>query len=75
MSSSSPTTQTALPQGSPAWQKQAQLARLLSWLSLIYMAAEGAIAVAAAIVAGSVALLSAGDLRGAGCGGHRRRGP
>ena len=60
MSSSSPATQTALPQGSPAWQKQAKLARLLSWLSLIYMAAEGAIAVAAAIIAGSVALLGFG---------------
>lgn len=60
MSSSSPTTQTALPQGSPAWQKQAKLARLLSWLSLIYMAAEGAIAVTAAIIAGSVALLGFG---------------
>ena len=60
VSSSSPTTQTALPQGSPAWQKQAKLARLLSWLSLIYMAAEGAIAVTAAIIAGSVALLGFG---------------
>jgi divalent metal cation (Fe/Co/Zn/Cd) transporter len=58
--SSSPSTTVVLPQGSPAWQRQARLARLLSWLSLVYMAAEGAIAVAAAIVAGSVALLGFG---------------
>ena len=60
LSSASPTTQTALPPGSPAWQRQAKLARLLSWLSLIYMAAEGAIAVTAALIAGSVALLGFG---------------
>ena len=35
-------------------------ARLLSWLSLAYMAAEGAIAITAAVVAGSVALLGFG---------------
>ncbi len=28
MSSTSPTTQTALPQGSPGWKRQARLARL-----------------------------------------------
>lgn len=60
MSSTSPATQTALPQGSPGWKRQAGLARLLSWLSLVYMAAEGAIAVTAAIIAGSVALLGFG---------------
>lgn len=60
MSLSSPTTQPVLEQGSPAWQRQARLARLLSWLSLFYMAAEGTIAVAAALIAGSVALLGFG---------------
>jgi divalent metal cation (Fe/Co/Zn/Cd) transporter len=60
VSSSSPTTTQPLPQDSPAWQRQARLARLLSWLSLVYMAAEGAIAVTAAIIAGSVALLGFG---------------
>ncbi len=60
MSSTSPTTHTALPQGSPGWKRQARLARLLSWLSLVYMAAEGAIAVTAAIIAESVALLGFG---------------
>jgi divalent metal cation (Fe/Co/Zn/Cd) transporter len=42
------------------WQPAARRARLLSWLSLVYMAAEGTIAVIAAIVAGSVALLGFG---------------
>ena len=59
MSSASSTIQP-LEQGSPAWRRNARLARLLSWLSLVYMAAEGAIAVAAAIIAGSVALLGFG---------------
>jgi divalent metal cation (Fe/Co/Zn/Cd) transporter len=59
MSTSSPTTQP-LAQGSSAWQRQARLARMLSWLSLVYMAAEGAIAVTAALTAGSVALLGFG---------------
>jgi divalent metal cation (Fe/Co/Zn/Cd) transporter len=35
-------------------------AKVLSWLSLAYMAAEGAIAITAALVAGSVALLGFG---------------
>jgi divalent metal cation (Fe/Co/Zn/Cd) transporter len=42
------------------WQRAARRARLLSWLSLVYMAAEGAIAIIAAILAGSVALLGFG---------------
>src|SRR2546423_3545464 len=42
------------------WQRAARQARLLSWLSLLYMAAEGALAVTAAILAGSVALLGFG---------------
>lgn len=42
------------------WHRAARRARLLSWLSLIYMAAEGALAVIAAIIAGSVALLGFG---------------
>jgi len=43
-----------------AWQAAAKRARLLSWLSLGYMAAEGAIALVAAVIAGSVALLGFG---------------
>ena len=42
------------------WQQAARRARLLSWLSLGYMAAEGAIAIVAAVIAGSVALLGFG---------------
>jgi divalent metal cation (Fe/Co/Zn/Cd) transporter len=42
------------------WQRAARQARLLSWLSLAYMAAEGAIAITAAVIAGSVALLGFG---------------
>ncbi len=38
----------------------ARRARLLSWASLAYMAAEGAVAIAAGLVAGSVALLGFG---------------
>jgi divalent metal cation (Fe/Co/Zn/Cd) transporter len=42
------------------WHAAAGKAKLLSWLSLAYMAAEGAIALAAAALAGSVALLGFG---------------
>jgi divalent metal cation (Fe/Co/Zn/Cd) transporter len=42
------------------WQHAARRARLLARLSLAYMAAEGAIAIIAAILAGSVALLGFG---------------
>ncbi|MEV7184510.1 cation transporter [Kitasatospora sp. NPDC093102] len=43
-----------------AWHAAARKARLLSWLSLGYMAAEGAVAIIAAVLAGSVALLGFG---------------
>jgi divalent metal cation (Fe/Co/Zn/Cd) transporter len=43
-----------------SWQHAARQARLLSWLSLGYMSAEGAIAIIAAVIAGSVALLGFG---------------
>lgn len=43
-----------------AWHDAARRARLLSWMSLGYMAVEGAVAVVAALVAGSVALLGFG---------------
>jgi divalent metal cation (Fe/Co/Zn/Cd) transporter len=45
---------------SASWSRAARQARLLSWLSLAYMAAEGAIAIIAAAIAGSVALLGFG---------------
>ena len=44
----------------PGWHRAARQARLLSWLSLAWMAAEGAIAIIAAVIAGSVALLGFG---------------
>ncbi len=43
-----------------AWHQAASRARLLSWLSLAYMTAEGVIAIVAAVLAGSVALLGFG---------------
>ncbi|HEX7662186.1 MAG TPA: cation transporter [Pseudonocardiaceae bacterium] len=42
------------------WHRAARQARLLSWLSLGYMAAEGTIGIIAAVLAGSVALLGFG---------------
>jgi hypothetical protein len=49
-----------LERGSPAWRRAASHARWLSWASLVYMAAEGAIGITAAILVGSVALLRLG---------------
>lgn len=49
-----------LPPGSLEWQHAAHRARRMSWLSLLYMGLEGAVAVIAAVVAGSVALLGFG---------------
>jgi divalent metal cation (Fe/Co/Zn/Cd) transporter len=49
-----------LEHGSLAWHRAARRAKRLAWLSLLYMGLEGAAAVAAAIVAGSVALLGFG---------------
>jgi hypothetical protein len=45
---------------SPEWLRLARRAKLLSWASLAYMAAEGAIAIVAGIVAGSIALIGFG---------------
>ena len=51
---------TGLAAGSADWLKLAALARLLSWLTLAWMGIEGGVAIAAAVVAGSVALLGFG---------------
>jgi divalent metal cation (Fe/Co/Zn/Cd) transporter len=48
------------PVRSSDWLRAARHARWLSWLSLAWMGAEGAIAVTAGVLAGSVALLSFG---------------
>ncbi len=42
------------------WRAAARNARLLAWFSLGYMAVEGMVAIVAAVVAGSVALLGFG---------------
>ena len=55
-----PAGTAVLEHGSAAWWRAASQARWLSWASLVYMAAEGAIAIIAAVLAGSVALLGLG---------------
>jgi divalent metal cation (Fe/Co/Zn/Cd) transporter len=45
---------------SPDWLHAASRARALSWLSLVWMGAEGAIAITAGILAGSIALIGFG---------------
>jgi divalent metal cation (Fe/Co/Zn/Cd) transporter len=45
---------------SAEWVRVARRARMLSWLSLAWMGAEGAIAIAAGILAGSIALVGFG---------------
>jgi divalent metal cation (Fe/Co/Zn/Cd) transporter len=42
------------------WLRAARRARMLSWLSLVWMGAEGAIAITAGILAGSIALIAFG---------------
>jgi len=44
----------------PEWLRAAKRARALSWLSLAWMGAEGAIAITAGITAGSIALIGFG---------------
>jgi divalent metal cation (Fe/Co/Zn/Cd) transporter len=46
--------------GSADWLRLARTARILSWLTLAWMAVEGGIAIGAAMAAGSVALLGFG---------------
>jgi divalent metal cation (Fe/Co/Zn/Cd) transporter len=45
---------------SKAWLRAARRARLLSWISLVWMGAEGAIAILAGVLAGSIALVAFG---------------
>lgn len=45
---------------SPQWLSAARRAKALSWLSLAWMSAEGAIAITAGIAAGSIALIGFG---------------
>ena len=46
--------------GSAEWLHMAAWARRLSWISLLWMSAEGAIAIVAGVLAGSVALIGFG---------------
>jgi hypothetical protein len=46
--------------GGPSWLRLAQLAKLLSWLTLAWLGIEGAIGVAAGVLAGSIALVAFG---------------
>jgi divalent metal cation (Fe/Co/Zn/Cd) transporter len=50
----------AAPIARSEWLRLASRAKLLSWLSLAYMAVEGGVAVAAGVAAGSVALVGFG---------------
>ena len=43
-----------------SWHEAARKARLLSWISLAWMGLEGAVAITAGVLAGSIALLSFG---------------
>ncbi|MGA9370856.1 MAG: cation transporter [Solirubrobacterales bacterium] len=51
---------TARPEPSADWLRAARRARGLSWLSLVWMSAEGAIAISAGVLAGSIALVGFG---------------
>ena len=42
------------------WLRAARRAKQLSWLSLVWMGAEGAIAITAGVLAGSIALIGFG---------------
>jgi divalent metal cation (Fe/Co/Zn/Cd) transporter len=46
--------------GTPEWLRLARLARMLSWLTLGWLGVEAGVAIAAALIAGSVALLGFG---------------
>jgi len=48
------------PARSAEWLRAARYARGLSWLSLVWMGAEGAIAITAGLLAGSIALIGFG---------------
>ena len=55
-----PTVSTPAAQPSAEWLRAARRAKQLSWLSLIWMGLEGAIAITAGILAGSIALIGFG---------------
>lgn len=48
------------PARSDEWERAASRARLLSWISLVWMSIEGAVAITAGVLAGSIALMGFG---------------
>jgi divalent metal cation (Fe/Co/Zn/Cd) transporter len=48
------------PEPSAEWLRAASRARLLSWVSLVWMGLEGAVAITAGVLAGSIALVAFG---------------
>src|SRR5215218_3328496 len=50
----------ATPLRSEEWLRAARLTRLLSWLSLVWLGIEGAVAIVAGVMAGSIALIAFG---------------
>ena len=60
MNVSEPTIGPSVGARSDDWLRAAHRARLLSWISLAWMAAEGAIGVTAGVLAGSIALVAFG---------------
>jgi divalent metal cation (Fe/Co/Zn/Cd) transporter len=55
-----PVIRPASPARSAEWHAAARKARILSWISLVWMGAEGAIGITAGVLAGSIALISFG---------------
>ena len=55
-----PISGTAAPLRDADWQRAARMAVLLSWVSLLYMAVEGAVGVWQGVAAGSIALVAWG---------------
>ena len=55
-----PASQSSAPAEGERWLKLARRAKWLSWFSLVWMGGEGAVAILAGIVAGSVALIGFG---------------
>ena len=60
LSSQAPALKAPSHEASAEWLRAARRARALSWLSLVWMGAEGAIAITAGILAGSIALIGFG---------------
>lgn len=55
-----PSGAAAAPARDELWLRAARRARILSWISLVWMGAEGLIAITAGIIAGSIALIGFG---------------